>query len=126
MVAVMPQGAYSGGSDQFGEGFNSDAYLTEVFAKTVAQVPRLKGMTLTAGRVIWGGHSGAGNTIPGILAKAVDEKGELKSDAEMQQAGVPGKLAEVVLFDAIHGGQLGQVTRWVTAQIRNRWQGRLA
>ena len=117
MLAVMPQGTHSG-EDQFGENFNSDAYLNDVLAQTVAQVPRLKNMKLTPGRVIWGGHSGAGNTIPGILANAVDRKGELKSEADMQTAGVPSRLAEVVLFDAIHGGQLSQVTRRVRAQIR--------
>ncbi len=124
MVAVMPQGRYTAQlGAQFGKNFNGDDYLNEIWGKvgTLASVTR--------GRVVLAGHSGASGTIATVLGNAVDNKGNLKSDAEMKKAGVPTNLAEVVLFDAINSswhekdgkklsGQLQNIENWVEAQIK--------
>ena len=119
MIAVMPQGTYTAGKDrpQFGETFLSEAYLNEVWG----MIPALK--TVARGRAVLAGHSGAGGTLAPMLGGAVDAKGELKTADEQQDGGLPGNLAEVVLFDALNSegffsGQRDQVERWLIAQIR--------
>jgi len=120
MVAVMPQGTYTGGKDrpQFGEKFLGETYLDEVWGK----IPALK--NLARGRAVLAGHSGAGGTLAPMLGRAVDDQGRLKAAADQEAGGLPKNLAEVVLFDALNsegfaGGQREQVQRWVIAQIRN-------
>jgi hypothetical protein len=123
MVGMLAQGAYRAKFSpkvdlNFGNNFNGDDYINDVWGKTNA----LKGAT--QGRVVLAGHSGAGNTIAPMLANAVNKKGELKSDAEMKKAGIPTNLAEVVLFDSINGeGQRGQVETWLKAQIGKDMKG---
>ena len=138
MVAVMPQGAYRSQQESpkgvtphkpyipsFGAGFNSDAYIQEVFSKT----SELSGKK--QGRVVLGGHSGAGGTIAPMLEQAVDKEkgkhhGELKTPDQIKKEGglrLPTGLAEVVLFDAINGpGELGEVEDWAAAQIKHNVQ----
>ncbi|HYP39181.1 MAG TPA: hypothetical protein VEX13_02375, partial [Chloroflexia bacterium] len=101
MMAVLPQGA---NKSQFGEKFNSDAYLKDVFDRLVAMkiwptAPKVGNLVLT-------GHSGAGAT----LSEMLKDKSRLPSTI--------GRLAEVVLFDAINGPvELKKVTEWVLAQL---------
>jgi LAS superfamily LD-carboxypeptidase LdcB len=117
IVGMLAQGAYRSQFKpkydlNFGNNFNGDDYIKDVWSKTNA----LK--DATQGRVILAGHSGAGNTLAPMLNNAVNDKGELKSEAEMKKAGIPTNLAEVVLFDSINGdGQRWQVERWLKAQI---------
>ncbi|MBL8058570.1 MAG: hypothetical protein JNK29_17835 [Anaerolineales bacterium] len=86
MIAVLPQGSrYSG----FGK-FDTDAYLAKVFEKLIA-LQQLPAGT-QPGPVVLSAHSGGGNTVTQILG----EKGQPR---------LPARLAEVVLFDAIHYSQ---------------------
>jgi len=78
IIAVLPQGSERSG---FGDlNSNSDAYLTEVFAKLV---PKYLPNGAIPGRVIVSGHSGGGPTTMAIAAKS-------------------GKRTDVLLFDAIN------------------------
>ena len=80
IIAVLPQGSER---SDFGDlSSNSDAYLTEVFAKLV---PKYLPNGAIPGRVIVSGHSGGGPTAMAIAAKA-------------------GKRTDVLLFDAINFG----------------------
>jgi hypothetical protein len=80
IIAVLPQGSERSG---FGDlRSNSDAYLTEVFAKLV---PKYLPNGAIPGRVIVSGHSGGGPTAMAIAAKS-------------------GKRTDVLLFDAINFG----------------------
>ncbi len=95
MVAVLPQGTYTAGKGrpQFGEIFLSEAYLNEVWG----MISALK--NVARGRAVLAGHSGAGGTLGPMLGNAVDDKGELKSGSDQEDAGLPANLAEVVLVD---------------------------
>ena len=78
IIAVLPQGSER---SDFGDlKSNSDAYLTEAFAKLV---PKYLPNGATPGRVIVSGHSGGGPTAMAIAAKS-------------------GKRTDVLLFDAIN------------------------
>jgi len=78
LIAVLPQGSER---SNFGAlSSNSDAYLTEVFAKLV---PKYLPNGAMPGRVIVSGHSGGGPTAMAVAAKA-------------------GKRTDVLLFDAIN------------------------
>ena len=78
IIAVLPQGSER---SDFGDlKSNSDAYLTEVFAKLV---PKYLPNGAILGRVIVSGHSGGGPTAMAIAAKS-------------------GKRTDVLLFDAIN------------------------
>ena len=78
VITVLPQGSER---SDFGDlRSNSDAYLTEVFAKLV---PKYLPNGAIPGRVIVSGHSGGGPTAMAIAAKS-------------------GKRTDVLLFDAIN------------------------
>ena len=78
------------------------------------------------------GHSGAGGTIAPMLGNMVNDKGEIKTEKEMdaedearKKSGkdplsrVPMGLSEIVLFDAINGpNELRAVKSWVDAEIK--------
>jgi hypothetical protein len=101
MMAVLPQGA---NKSQFGEKFNSDAYLKDVFDRLVAM--KIWPAAPKVGNLVLAGHSGAGAT----LSEMLKDKSRLPSTI--------GRLAEVVLFDAINGPvELKKTTEWVLAQL---------
>jgi hypothetical protein len=99
MIAVLPQGAYFSG---FGS-FNSDTYLTKVFAKLIEMKILPEGTT--PGRVIFSAHSGGGDRVTAMLG----QKGT---------PNLPSNMAELVLFDGIHSdGQANLVANWVKGHM---------
>lgn len=90
MIAVLPQGTTGAG---FGaKGFDSDAYLDQVFQMLVA------GKFLPAGSargpIIFSGHSGGGNTM---IAAMANELAGSKTGSQL-----PANLGELLLFDAMN------------------------
>jgi hypothetical protein len=106
MIAVLPQGNYR---SNFGE-FDSDDYLTKVFAKLTAtpRPPDGKQMVLpsgkTPGRVVLSAHSGGGNTVVRML----NEPGRSR---------LPATMAELVLFDGLHGKSYDVVNTWLQEKL---------
>jgi hypothetical protein len=101
MIAVLPQGAYFSG---FGN-FDSDTYLTKVFAK-LADMKILPEGT-KPGRVIFSAHSGGGDRVTAMLG----QKGT---------PNLPSNLAELVLFDGIHtDSQANVVANWVIGHMNH-------
>ncbi len=99
MIAVLPQGV---GASDFG-GLNVDSYLTEVFGRLAAvnePTGSDAGSPLERGRLILSGHSGGGDRIANMLGSATGQG-----------------AAEVILFEAIHGGGLTTVTKWATGHL---------
>ena len=94
IIAVLPQGSER---SDFGDlRSNSDAYLTEVFAKLV---PKYLPNGAIPGRVIVSGHSGGGPTAMAIATKS-------------------GKRTDVLLFDAINFVVLKKKKRRIKKRIR--------
>ncbi len=123
VIGVLPQGTVGSG---FGT-FNSDAYLTEVFAKLNTLGVWGNGVQgpTSAARVILSGHSGAGNPIASLLNSGAGSHSRL-----------PANLREVILFDAINddsgaqrdlddptaprhadGFEIAAVNNWITASL---------
>jgi hypothetical protein len=111
MIGVLPQG---GTHSEFGDKFNSDDYLRDLFRRLeeIGVWPKGKDLEKSISNVVLSGHSGAGGTILGIESN----KGMVRDKSRLPNR--IGRLAEVVLFDAINGeGQLKQVTIWALAQL---------
>jgi hypothetical protein len=99
MIAVLPQGV---GGSTFG-GLKLDTYLPQIFSR-LAEAKEPPGSTsdkpLTQGRLLLSGHSGGGDRIANMLGGSVGQK-----------------VAEIILFEAIHKGGLGIVLGWATDHL---------
>jgi hypothetical protein len=107
MIGVLPQG---GLHSEFGKGggkaFDSEEYLKNVFDRLAAMKILPKREDLKIGSVVLTGHSGAGAALSTMLPN--------KSLLPRTM----GRLAEVVLFDAINGpGELRSIKSWVLGQL---------
>ncbi len=99
MIAVLPQGV---GGSNFG-GLKVDTYLPQIFAR-LAEAKEPPGSTsdepMTPGRLVLSGHSGGGDRIATMLGTPVGQR-----------------AAEIILFEAIHGGGLATVLGWATGHL---------
>jgi hypothetical protein len=95
MIAILPQGTTESG---FGA-FNPEAYITEVWGMltTMNKLPQ----NAKRGAVVLSGHSGAASPINQMLSSG----------------NLPTGLGELVLFDAIHGGQRPAVETFLKARM---------
>ena len=95
LIAILPQGTQESG---FGA-FDPDPYIAEVWAKLVA----MKKLPTDArrGAVVLAGHSGAASPIGRMLAGG----------------NLPTGLGELILFDAIHGGQRPPVETFLQGRM---------
>ncbi len=101
MIGILPQGTTGSG---FG-GFDSNAYITDVFRILSGIGAFGKRSAPRIARVVLSGHSGAGAPIAAMLS-------------EPGQPRLPASLGEVALFDSINGpGELTAVTNWVLARL---------
>jgi hypothetical protein len=101
MIGVLPQGTT--GSD-FG-GFDSNAYIADVFRVLSGIGAFGRNPAPRIGRVVLSGHSGAGRPIADMLSQP-------------GQPRLPSSLGEVALFDSINGdAQLAAVRDWVLLRL---------
>ncbi|HKT05879.1 MAG TPA: M15 family metallopeptidase [Rugosimonospora sp.] len=116
LIGVLPQG---GDRSQFGADpdapyqMQMDAYVTEVLGMLATD--KVVAAPLTLGRVILSAHSGGSHTIVEAMDRDLHGKGP-------EDGGTPGKLRELVLFDAINKGskkrpELSVVTRWIESHL---------
>ncbi len=120
VVAVLPQGrarprVNTDGDievDMFGDiPSKPDTYLDEVFAALNAQASIDKP---SAYQLVVSGHSGSGRLV---MAAANKLESKAKAGVNETAGGSKVTLAEVVLFDAIHGREINTVKSWLQDHI---------
>ncbi|MGE5140536.1 MAG: DUF4157 domain-containing protein, partial [Rudaea sp.] len=103
LIGILPQGT-SQASFGPAEGFNADAYMSEVFNSLVTL--KIWSSKPNIGRVILSGHSGAGEAINEKMLSA------------QPGTSAPSKMKELVLFDAVNGPhEVAGLIKWIQASL---------
>jgi hypothetical protein len=124
LVIVLPQG---GLKSQFGKqgtkDFDAGPYVTEIVTrlKTEKCWKDAKGQVVDAApsvtRVVMAGHSGAGAALSHMADEAVNAKKGVKPKKGEPPAKSSALTADLVLYDAINGGELGSFENWAAMRL---------